>query len=77
MSIRPLGELKPGDKGKIIKVGGSKNINRRLRDMGLVSGSEVEVERVAPLGDPIEIRIKGYHLALRRGEAANIQVEES
>ena len=77
MSIRPLGELKPGDKGKIIKVGGSKVINRRLRDMGLVSGSEVEVERVAPLGDPIEIRIKGYHLALRRGEAANIQVEES
>jgi Fe2+ transport system protein FeoA len=43
--------------------------------MGLVSGSEIEVERVAPLGDPMQVRIKGYHLTLRKEEAANIQVE--
>jgi len=75
MPIKPLGELKPGEKGKIIRVGGGGGIHRRLLDMGMVSGSEVEVERVAPLGDPIEVRIKGYHLTLRKEEAANIQVE--
>ena len=75
MSIKSLGELVPGDRGRIVKVGGGKTIHRRLRDMGLVAGSEVEVERKAPLGDPIEIKIKGYRLALRKEEAAGIQVE--
>lgn len=75
MLTKPLSELKPKEKGKIIKVGGEGDIRHRLLDMGLVSGSEVEVERIAPLGDPIEIKIKGYHLSLRKEEAANIQVE--
>lgn len=75
MSTKSLGELRPGEKGRIIRASGGKGVNRRLRDMGLVKGSEIEVERVAPLGDPIEVRIKGYHLALRREEAAGIQVE--
>jgi len=75
MTIKPLSELKPGEKGRIVRVSGEGGIHRRLLDMGLVAGSEVEVERVAPLGDPIEVRIKGSHLALRREEAANIQVE--
>ncbi len=75
MSTKSLGELRPGEKGRIIRVSGGKGVNRRLRDMGVVKGSEIEVERVAPLGDPIEVRIKGYHLALRREEAAGIQVE--
>jgi Fe2+ transport system protein FeoA len=43
--------------------------------MGLVSGTEIEVERVAPWGDPMEVRIKGYHLTLRREEVASVQVE--
>jgi len=43
--------------------------------MGVVSGSEIEMERVAPLGDPIEVKIKGYHLSLRKEEAANVYVE--
>ena len=75
MSTKPLRELKTGERGKIVKVGGGGGIHRRLLDMGLVSGSDVEVERVAPLGDPIEVRIKGYHLTLRKEEAANIYVE--
>ena len=75
MSSKPLKELKPKDKGKIVRVGGKGSIHRRLLDMGLVTGAEVEVERVAPLGDPVEIRIKSYDLALRKGEAANIQLE--
>jgi len=72
---KPLNELKPGEKGKIVKVGGKGSIHRRILDMGVVSGVQVEVQRVAPLGDPIEIRVKGYNLTLRKEEAANIQVE--
>jgi len=75
LASKYLHELKPGEKGKIVKVGGGRGIQRRLLDMGLVSGSDVEVERVAPLGDPIEIKIKGYHLSLRKEEASNIEVE--
>lgn len=75
MTSKWLHELKPGEKGKIVKVAVGGGIHQRLLDMGLVSGSEVEVERVAPLGDPIEIKIKGYHLSLRKEEASNIQVE--
>ena len=75
MAIKPLSELKPKEKGKIIKVGGKGSIHRRILDMGVISGTQVEVQRVAPLGDPIEIRIKGYNLTLRKEEAINIQVE--
>ena len=77
MAIRPLSELKPKEKGTIVKVGGTGAVHRRILDMGVVAGSEVEVELVAPLGDPIGIKIKGYHLSLRKEEAANVQVESS
>jgi Fe2+ transport system protein FeoA len=75
MSVKKLSELKKGDKGKIVSITGGGNVNRRLMEMGLVAGSEVEMQRVAPLGDPIEVRIKGYNLSLRKQEAAGIQVE--
>jgi ferrous iron transport protein A len=75
MVIKPLSELEPTGKGRIIRVGGRKRIRRRLLDMGIVAGAEVEVQRVAPLGDPVEIKVKGYDLALRKEEAENIQVE--
>ena len=75
MTVKSLAELSPGQKGRIVKVKGGKGILGRLRDMGVVTGSDVEVERVAPLGDPVEVRIKGYHLALRREEVAGIRVE--
>ena len=75
MTTKSLSELKPGEKGKIVKVGRGGGIRHRLLDMGVVSGSEIEMERVAPLGDPIEVKIKGYHLSLRKEEAANVYVE--
>ena len=75
MAIKPLSELERGERGKIVKVGGKGGVHRRLLDMGMVSGSEVEMQRVAPLGDPIEIKVKGYNLSLRKEEAASIQVE--
>jgi Fe2+ transport system protein FeoA len=75
MAVKKLGELKKGDKGKIVKISGSGNVHKRLMDMGLVSGSEIEMQRVAPLGDPIEIKVKGYNLSLRKEEASSITVE--
>ena len=74
MVVKPLSELSAPDRGRIIKVGGSGEIRRRLLDMGVVAGS-VEVQRVAPLGDPVQIRIKGYDLALRKEEARKIHIE--
>lgn len=70
-----LKSLKPGAKARITKVSGKGAVHRRIMDMGVVPGATVEVERVAPLGDPIEVKIKGYHLSLRKAEAANIFVE--
>jgi len=70
-----LKALRPGQKAAIVKVTGSGSIRRRLLDMGATAGTIVEVERVAPLGDPIEVKIKGYHLTLRKDEAERISVE--
>lgn len=75
MGVKMLSELNKGEKGKIVKISGKGNVHRRLLDMGLVSGSEVEMQRVAPLGNPIEIKVKGYNLSLRKEEASSIQVE--
>lgn len=71
-----LKALKPGEKAAIVKITGSGSIRRRLSDMGATAGTIIEVERVAPLGDPIEVKIKGYHLTLRKDEAARISVEQ-
>ena len=75
MTAKRLSELKRGEKGRIVKIGGGGSLRRRLLDMGLVPSSEVKMERVAPLGDPIEIKVKGYNLSLRKEEAESIQVE--
>ncbi|HOO57008.1 MAG TPA: DtxR family transcriptional regulator [bacterium] len=71
-----LNKLKTGDKAvvKDIKIQGE--IGRRLLDMGVTRGSEIEVIRVAPLGDPIDVRIRGYHLSLRKSEVNGILVEK-
>ena len=71
-----LSELEIGEKGKVIKVNGKGEINRRIRDMGIVPGTLLEVETKATLGDPIEIKVKGYHLTLRRKEASDIDIEK-
>lgn len=75
MTIKPLSELESGERGRVVKIGVIGSIRRRLMDMGLVNGSEIEMERVAPLGDPIEIKIKGYDLSLRKEVASRIEVE--
>jgi len=70
-----LSNREPGWRGTVSRVAGRGAIRRRLLEMGVTSGSEVEVERVAPLGDPLEVKIRGYHLSLRREEAANVHVD--
>jgi Fe2+ transport system protein FeoA len=69
-----LSELSPGQRARIIRVGGRGRARRRFMEMGLVSGETILVERVAPLGDPVEFFVKGYHLSLRRNDAQNVQV---
>jgi Fe2+ transport system protein FeoA len=71
----PLHKLQAGQKGVVVRVGGKGPARRRMMDMGLVPGSDVEVVRVAPLGDPIEFTVKGYSLSLRKSEAKAITVE--
>ena len=70
-----LAELAPGEKGRITTIGAIGPMKRRLMDMGLLPGQEVRVEKVAPLGDPIEVRIRSYLLSLRKKEAEGIAVE--
>ena len=70
----PLSHLKPGQQAAIVKVAGNGPVRRRYLEMGFVKGEIVKVERVAPLGDPIQYLIKGYHLSLRRTDASQIMV---
>ena len=71
-----LAEIEPGREVIITRIGGGGPIRQRLLDMGIMRGTVVRVERHAPLGDPVEICVKGYCLALRREEAAGITVED-
>ena len=70
-----LTELKPGQSGRVQRIEGDPSVRRRLQEMGLIRGTPVQFVRVAPLGDPIEIRVRGYHLSLRRQEAEAVIVE--
>ena len=70
-----LKDMNPGQKGRVVKVNTQGLLNKRIMEMGLVPGAVVEVERIAPLGDPIDVKVKGYHLSLRKDEAENIEIE--
>jgi ferrous iron transport protein A len=70
-----LKNLKPGQVGTVVSIGEKGIMRRRIMDMGVTPGAAVKVIKVAPLGDPIEINIRGYELSLRKEEADQIQVE--
>lgn len=70
-----LGEMKTGMSGTVLAVGGEGALRRRLLDMGLTPGTTVCVSRVAPLGDPIELRLRSYTLSIRREDAEKIQIQ--
>jgi Fe2+ transport system protein FeoA len=70
-----LNQLEKGFEASVIRVTGQGATRRRLLEMGIIPGVRVAVNRVAPLGDPIDLLVKGYHLSLRRSEAAEVFVE--
>jgi ferrous iron transport protein A len=70
-----LASLKPGQSGRISDIGAIGPLKRRLMDMGVLVGEVVRVEKIAPLGDPIEITVKNYNLSLRKKEAEGILLE--
>jgi len=69
-----LNKLGIGCRGCVVSVGGDDEVRRRLLEMGFCNGASVEVIRRAPLGDPIEFRLRGYHLSLRDEQAKHVQV---
>jgi Fe2+ transport system protein FeoA len=71
-----LSDLKEGQTGRIVRVGGRGILRRRLLEMGLIKGTQVYVEKYAPLKDPLELIVKGYHISLRVEEAAQVILEE-
>jgi len=70
-----LDGLKPGKEGVVKRVSSGGVLKKRLLDMGIVPGCSLEVLRTAPLGDPVEVRIRGYNLSLRKEEAVRVYVE--
>lgn len=75
MQIVTLDRLRPGIHAKVVKITAKGAIRQRIMDMGITSGSEIVVEKVAPMGDPIEVKVKGYALALRNTEAKGVIAE--
>ena len=71
-----LHELQVGESGVIAAVGGEGALRRRLLDMGLTPGTCVRLHKLAPMGDPLELELRGYSLTLRKDDAANIQLRE-
>lgn len=74
MSMKTLRTVKPGQTVSVIKISGEGPVRRRIMDMGITRGTEITVRKVAPLGDPIEVNVRGYELSLRRGDAEMIEV---
>lgn len=75
--MRSLDQLQPGESGVVAELSGEEDVLLRLMEMGLIEGTPVSVVRFAPLGDPIEITARGYHLSLRRAEASGILLQDS
>ena len=72
-----LKEARVGSKVKVLKINGEGAYKRRIMDMGITKGSEIFVRKVAPLGDPVEVTIRGYELTLRKDDAECVDVQEA
>jgi len=73
--VRTLREVKVGETVKVTKLTGEGAVKRRIMDMGITKGVEIFVRKVAPLGDPVEVTVRGYELSLRKADAEMIEVE--
>ena len=73
--MKTLKEIKIGGTARVVKVHGEGAVRRRIMDMGITRGVEIKITKVAPLGDPLEVTVRGYELSLRKEDAARIEVE--
>ncbi len=73
--MKNLREVPVGGKAKVVRIHGEGAVKRRIMDMGITRGVEVFVRKVAPLGDPVEITVRGYELSLRKADAESVEVE--
>ena len=73
--MNTLRQIRAGSKAKVVKLHGEGDVKRRIMDMGITKGVEVQVCKVAPLGDPIEVTVRGYQLSIRKADAEMIEVE--
>ncbi len=74
--MKTLRDVAVGEDATVVRLAGQGALKRRIMDMGLTKGATVHVRKVAPLGDPIEVTVRGYELSLRKDEAQNVIVEE-
>ena len=74
--MKTLREAKIGDTVTVVKLHGQGAVKRRIMDMGITRGTEIYVRRVAPLGDPVEITVRGYELSLRKADAEMVEIED-
>ncbi len=73
--MKTLREVKVGETVTVVKLHGEGAVKRRIMDMGITRGTEVHVRKVAPLGDPVELTVRGYELSLRKADAEMVEVE--
>lgn len=73
--MKTLRDVKVGETVRVVKLHGEGAVKRRIMDMGITRGVEVYVRKVAPLGDPVEVNVRGYELSLRRADSEMIEVE--
>lgn len=74
--MRTLKQVKVGETVKVVKLNGEGAVKRRIMDMGITKGVEIYVRKVAPLGDPVEVTVRGYELSLRKNDAEMVEIEE-
>ena len=72
--MKTLREVKIGETVKVVKLHGEGPVKRRIMDMGITKGVEIHVRKVAPLGDPVELNLRGYELSLRKADAEMVEV---
>lgn len=75
--MKTLRESKVGDTVRVVRLHGEGAVKRRIMDMGLTKGVEVRIRKVAPLGDPIEVNVRGYELSIRKADAEMIEIESA
>ncbi len=73
--MKTLNHVKIGETVKVVKLHGEGAVKRRIMDMGITKGAELHIRKVAPLGDPIELTVRGYELSIRKADAEKIEVE--